>query len=98
KLGDGPVHEATDAGIRATLALNLESLIFSNRAAIRHFLARKQPGVILNMSSVLAWAPSARYFATHIYAAAKAAIVGFTQSIAAYYARDGIRCNVVAPA
>src|ERR1043166_3694532 len=98
KLGDGPLHEVTDAGIDATLALNLESVILSNRAAIRQFLARKQPGVILNMSSVLAWSPSPKYFATHIYATAKAATIGLTKSLAAYYARDDIRCNVIAPA
>jgi NAD(P)-dependent dehydrogenase (short-subunit alcohol dehydrogenase family) len=98
KLGDGPLHEVTDAGIGATLELNLESLILSNRAAVRRFLARKQGGVILNMTSVLGWSPSPRYFSTHVYAAAKAGIIGFTKSIAACYAPDGIRCNAIAPA
>ena len=50
------------------------------------------------MSSVLGFAPSPKYFATHAYAAAKAAIVGFSKSIAAYYAKDDIRVNVIAPA
>jgi NAD(P)-dependent dehydrogenase (short-subunit alcohol dehydrogenase family) len=47
---------------------------------------------------VLGWSPSPRHFATHAYAAAKAAIIGFTKSIAAYYAARNIRCNVLAPA
>jgi NAD(P)-dependent dehydrogenase (short-subunit alcohol dehydrogenase family) len=98
QMGDGPLHEVTEEGIGATLKLNLESLILSNRAAVRRFLARKRGGVILNMSSVLGWSPSPKYFATHIYAAAKAGIIGFTKSIAACYASDGIRCNVLAPA
>src|SRR2546421_10193691 len=98
KMGDGPLHEGTDAGIGATLELNLESVILSNRAAVRKFLAQKRGGVILNLSSVLGWSPSPKYFATHIYATAKAAIVGLTQFIAAYYATAGIRCNVLAPA
>jgi NAD(P)-dependent dehydrogenase (short-subunit alcohol dehydrogenase family) len=95
--GDGPLHEVADTAIGATIELNLASVILSNRAAIRHFLAQKSGGVILNMSSVLSWSPSPTYFATHVYSAAKAGIIGFTKSIAAYYARDGIRCNVIAP-
>jgi NAD(P)-dependent dehydrogenase (short-subunit alcohol dehydrogenase family) len=50
------------------------------------------------MGSVLGWWPSPSYFTTHVYAAAKAAIVGFTKSTAAYYADKGIRLNVIAPA
>jgi NAD(P)-dependent dehydrogenase (short-subunit alcohol dehydrogenase family) len=45
----------------------------------------------------LGWAPAPAFFATHIYAAAKAAIIGFTQSCAAYYAPQNIRFNVLAP-
>lgn len=98
KLGDGPLHEITDAGIRGTLELNLHSVILSNRAAVRQFLAQGTGGTILNLSSVLGGSPSPKFFATHTYAAAKAAIIGFTKSIAAYYAPQNIRCNVLAPA
>jgi NAD(P)-dependent dehydrogenase (short-subunit alcohol dehydrogenase family) len=98
RLGDGPLHDMTDDGLRATLALNLESVILSNRAAVRQFLAQGSGGAILNMGSVLGRSPSPHFFATHAYAAAKAGIVGFTQSIAAYYAPRNIRANVLAPA
>jgi NAD(P)-dependent dehydrogenase (short-subunit alcohol dehydrogenase family) len=98
KLGDGPLHEMSDEGWRATMDLNLTSLVYSNRAAVRQFLKQGRGGSILNMGSVLGWSPSPRYFATHAYAAAKSAIVGFTKSIAAYYAGQNIRCNVLAPA
>jgi NAD(P)-dependent dehydrogenase (short-subunit alcohol dehydrogenase family) len=50
------------------------------------------------MSSVLGWSPSPKHFATHAYAAAKSAVIGFTKSTAAYYAPQNIRCNVIAPA
>ncbi len=96
--GDGPLHDLTDEGWRATIDLNLTSLVYSNRAAVRQFLAQRSGGTILNMSSVLGWSPSPQYFATHAYAAAKSAAIGFTKSIAAYYASKNIRCNVLAPA
>jgi len=98
KAGDGPLHELTDEGWNATLQWNLTSTMFSNRAAVRHFLARGRGGVLLNMSSVLADSPSRAYFTTHAYAAAKAAINGFTKAIAATYAAENIRANVIAPA
>lgn len=98
RLGDGPLHELSDAGWHATIDLNLTSLVYSNRAAVRHFLAVSQGGAVLNMGSVLGWSPSPRYFGTHAYAAAKSAVVGLTKSIAATYAAQGIRANVIAPA
>jgi NAD(P)-dependent dehydrogenase (short-subunit alcohol dehydrogenase family) len=98
RMGDGPLHEITDDGWRETLDLNLTGLLYSNRAAARHFLARKTAGSVLNMGSVLGWSPSPQFFATHAYAAAKSAVVGFTKSCAAYYAPHGIRFNVIAPA
>lgn len=98
KMGDGPLHELTLEGWNKTMQLNLTSLMLSNQAAIKQFLAMKKSGTILNMSSVLGFSPSPTYFATHAYAAAKAAAIGFTKSIAAYYAKQDIRINVIAPA
>ena len=98
RMGDGALHELTDTGWRRTIDLNLTSLVFSNRAAVRQFLAQRKGGSILNMGSVLGWSPSPRHFATHAYAAAKSAVIGFTKTVAAYYADKNIRCNVLAPA
>ena len=98
KFGDGPLHEMTDEGIDRTLDLNLKSLLYSNRAAVQQFLQQKTGGSVLNMASVLGYSPAPKYFATHVYASAKAAIVGVTKSAAAYYASRNIRFNVVAPA
>lgn len=98
KMGDGPLHEILLEGWNKTMEWNLTSLMLSNQAAIKKFLAIGKGGTILNMSSVLGFSPSPRYFATHAYAAAKSAVTGFSRSVAAYYAKDNIRVNVIAPA
>jgi NAD(P)-dependent dehydrogenase (short-subunit alcohol dehydrogenase family) len=98
KQGDGPLHELNLEGWNYTINLNLTSLMLSNQAAVQQFLAMGKSGTILNMGSVLGTAPAPKFFATHAYATAKSAILGFSKSIAAYYAKDNIRINVLAPA
>lgn len=97
-MGDGPLHELSLEGWDWTLHMNLTSLMLSNQAAVRKFIELKKGGTILNMGSVLGFSPAPRFFSTHGYAAAKSAIIGFSKSIAAYYAKDNIRVNVIAPA
>jgi NAD(P)-dependent dehydrogenase (short-subunit alcohol dehydrogenase family) len=94
--GDGPLHECSDAGWRATIDANLTSVFLTNRAAVRHFL-QHGGGVILNMASVLAFAPSPGYFDTYTYAATKGGIIAMSRAAAARYAPEGIRINVIAP-
>ncbi|MCI0456430.1 MAG: SDR family oxidoreductase [Gemmataceae bacterium] len=95
--GDGPLHECTDEGWQYTLDLNLSSVFLTNRAAVQHFLAYQQPGVILNLASVLALAPAPRHFDTCAYTAAKGGVIALSRLAAARYAADGIRVNVLAP-
>jgi NAD(P)-dependent dehydrogenase (short-subunit alcohol dehydrogenase family) len=95
-FGDGPLHEITDEGWRETFSLNLDSVFYSNRAAVRQFL-EQGGGCILNMASVLGYSPSPGYFATHAYATTKAGIIGLSKATAAHYAPRNIRVNVIAP-
>jgi len=97
KMGDGPLHELSLDGWNKTIELNLTSLMLSNQAAVKKFLELRKGGTILNMGSVLGFSPSPQYFATHAYAATKSAIIGFSKAVAAFYAKDDIRVNVIAP-
>jgi NAD(P)-dependent dehydrogenase (short-subunit alcohol dehydrogenase family) len=98
KMGDGPLHELTLEGWNETMELNLTSMMLSNQAAVQKFLELNTGGSILNLGSVLGYSPSPQFFSTHAYAAAKSAIIGFSKSIAAFYAKNDIRVNVLAPA
>ncbi len=98
RQGDGPLDQLSDQGWDYTMRLNLDSVFYSNRAAIQQFLRQGTGGSIVNMASVLADSPSPRFFATHAYATSKAATIGMTKASAAYYAPRNIRLNVIAPA
>jgi NAD(P)-dependent dehydrogenase (short-subunit alcohol dehydrogenase family) len=95
-LGDGPVDDCTEEAWDAVLDANLKSVFLCCKHAIPRLRAAGG-GAIVNVSSVLGLVGGDADFATHAYAASKAGIVGLSRSIAAYYARERIRCNVVAP-
>jgi NAD(P)-dependent dehydrogenase (short-subunit alcohol dehydrogenase family) len=102
KWGDGPLHACTDEGWDATLSMNLTTMFRMCRAALQAMLSQPLAanglrGTILNMGSVLASSPQGQHFATHAYAAAKSAIEGMSRAMAAYYAPQKIRVNVIAP-
>ncbi len=96
RWGDGPLHEIPLSGWDETLRLNLTTTFLTAREAIRH-MRRAGGGSIVLTTSVLGWSPSPEHFATHAYAAAKAAICGLTRTLAAAYATDAIRVNAIAP-
>ena len=97
RFGDGPIHELTAEGWDRTIELNLRSQALVARAVTRTMLAGGRGGSIVLVSSVLATRPVPELFATHAYAAAKGAIISLATTMAAAYAGDRIRVNVIAP-
>lgn len=102
RFGDGPVHEMTMEGWDRTMSLNARTHITMSRAVLRRMLGQEPDvdgarGAILHTASILAVSPSPELFPTHAYAASKGAIVTLTQTMAAFYVRQGIRVNAVAP-
>lgn len=98
RFGDGPVHECTLNGWEMTFAANARPAFLVSRAAVRAWLGSGKGGALLNVSSVLAFSPEPSHFATHAYAASKAAVISLSQAMAAQYVSNGIRVNVLAPA
>lgn len=102
KFGDGPLHECTLEGWEETLRINLTTQFQMCKAVINQMLLQEPDengmrGVILNMASVLAFSPEAKNFNAIAYAAGKGAIISMTKASAAYYAKNKIRINAIAP-
>src|SRR5262249_26792135 len=92
----GPVEDCSEEAWDAVLDTNLKSVFLCCREAIPRLRAAGG-GAIVNVSSVLGLVGGDQDFATHAYAASKAGVIGLSRAIAVHYAREGIRCNVVAP-
>ena len=102
RFGDGPIHECTEAGWDVTMDTNAKTTFLMCREVVKQMLqqdvtAAGLRGTILNMASVLAFAPEPTHFASHAYAASKGAIISLSKAMAAYYAPHKIRVNAIAP-
>ncbi|HET7725962.1 MAG TPA: glucose 1-dehydrogenase [Candidatus Limnocylindrales bacterium] len=89
----GVFHEASDSVVERTLAVNVKGPIYGCRYAIPHML-RQGGGSLINTSSVNGLV--AEPFLA-IYATSKGAIIMLSKGIALDYAKQGIRCNAIAP-
>jgi len=88
-----PLVAARFSGFDKTISLNLDSTVHVTQAVLPAMLEAKR-GSIINVSSVsaLRGAPLMAH-----YAAAKAAVVSLTQSLALECASSGIRVNALLP-
>lgn len=83
----------TVAGWESSLNVDVQAVVRASRSAQPHLLKGQSPSII-NISSISGLRPSTR---TAAYGAAKAAVIHYTGSQAAMWARQGIRVNCIAP-
>jgi len=89
-----PVWEMDDETWRLVLDVNVTGTFNCTRAVLPHMIERRT-GSIISMASVVGWVGSGDGEAH--YAAAKAAVMGFTRAVAAEVGKHGIRANAIAP-
>ncbi len=88
-----PLTELTEEDWRASFELNFMSAVRLSLACIPH-MRRQGGGRIINISSRVGREPDP-YFAP--YAAAKAALINFSKSLAAAFSGEGILTNCIVP-
>jgi len=91
---NGLLMRFKDADWDRLMEVNLGGIFTCTRAANRYLLKAKERGRIINMSSVVGEMGNGGQAA---YAASKAAIIGFTKSMAKELAGRAITCNAIAP-
>lgn len=89
----GPIGDITVPALDREISINLKTTVLVSQAAIEA-LARTR-GCIINFSSIAYFNPQSPMA---VYSAAKAAVVGFTRSLALELQDRHVRVNAVAPA
>jgi 3-oxoacyl-[acyl-carrier protein] reductase len=88
------VESIDDEEWRRALSLNLDTCFFVTRAAVP-IMQKQRYGRIVNVSSVSG--PLVTFMRGGAYGTAKAAMTGYTRSLALELARYGITANAIAP-
>ena len=104
-----PFEDYTLSQWREVMAVNIDGMFLVAQALGKHMLAHKGGGSIIQTASIYGlMAPDPRIYegseylghtisSPAVYSASKAAVVGLTRHLAAYWGDKGIRVNAVAP-
>jgi NAD(P)-dependent dehydrogenase (short-subunit alcohol dehydrogenase family) len=92
EAGDSILETITGEALDRLFEINLCGMILTCKHAVPNMVARRS-GVIINISSTAA--VSSNPFVG--YKTTKAGVIAFTQQLAARYAPDGVRANVILP-
>lgn len=90
---DGILATMHEADIEAMLKVNIQAPILLTKYLVRSMLLN-QEGRVINISSIIA---STGFNGLSVYAASKAALVGFTKSLSREVGKANITVNTVSP-
>ncbi len=90
--GPGTAEQVTEEDWDRVIGTNLKSAMLATRAALPA-MKRAGGGSIINISSIAGARGLISNVGAAAYATSKAGLHGFTYSVAADFAPDGIRCN-----
>lgn len=91
---EGLLATMHNSQIEMLTRVNVTAPIFLTKYVVRNMMSAGRGGRVVNMSSIIA---STGYNGLAAYGATKAAMVGFTKSLAREVGRMGITVNAVAP-